>query len=83
MIASCIESFKNELSLRGEWGVYESIDYHYELIDYPLKRLEAYFKGDDAMNEKDAYIFASFLSSQLKSLQEIAKDLDEQYESTP
>lgn len=83
MIAGYLESFKSELSLRGEWGVYESIDYHYDLIDYPLKRLESYFKGDDDMNEKDAYIFASFLSSQLKSLQEIARDLDEQYESTP
>ncbi|MEW5859638.1 MAG: hypothetical protein AB1861_20000 [Cyanobacteriota bacterium] len=83
IIAECIESFKDELSIRGEWGVYESIDYHYELIDYPLKRLESYFGGDDAMNEKDAYIYASFLSNQLKSLQEIARELDEQYESAP
>ncbi len=83
IIAECIESFKDELSIRGEWGIYESIDYHYELIDYPLKRLESYFGGDDAMNEKDAYIYASFLSNQLKSLQEIARELDEQYESAP
>jgi len=83
IIAKCIESFKNELSLRGEWGVYESIDYYYELIDYPLNRLESYFRGDDAMNEKDAYIYASFLSKQLKSLQEIARELDEEYEVVP
>lgn len=83
IIAKCIESFKDELSIRGEWGVYESIDYHYELIGYPLKRLESYFEGDGSMNEKDAYIYASFLSNQIKSLQEIAKELDEQYESKP
>lgn len=83
MIAGCIESFKREIVKREEWGVYDSIDYHYELIDYPLKRLESYFEGNDDMNEKDAYIFASFLSEQVKSLEEIAKELDEEYESTP
>lgn len=83
IIAKCVESFKDELSIRDEWGVYESIDYHYELIDYPLKRLESYFKGDDSINEKDTYIYASFLSDQLKSIQEIAKELDEEYESAP
>ncbi|NEQ47667.1 MAG: hypothetical protein F6K00_30640 [Leptolyngbya sp. SIOISBB] len=83
IITECIENFKDELSIRGEWGVYESVDYHYELIDYPLKRLKAYFGGDETINEKDAYIYASFLSNQLKSLQGIAKELDEQYESAP
>lgn len=83
MIAGCIESFKSELAEREEWGVYDSIDYHYELIDYPLKRLEEYFEGNDDMNEKDAYIFASFLSEQVKSLEEMAKELDEKYESAP
>lgn len=82
-IAKCLESFKDELSDRDEWGVYESIDYYYELIDYPLKRLKSYFNGDDSINEKDAYIYASFLSNQLKSIQEIAKELDEEYESAP
>lgn len=83
MIIECIENFKNALSVRGEWGVYDSIDYHYELISYPLNRLEAYFEGNDDMNEKDAYIFASFLSEQVKSLEEIAIEFDEKYESAP
>lgn len=83
MIIDCVENFKSELSRRGEWGVYDSINYHYELIDYPLKRLAAYFEGNDDMNEKDAYIFASFLSEQVKSLEEIAEELDEKYESKP
>lgn len=83
VIAGSIESFKNELTDRGEWGVHDAIDYYYELIDYPLKRLEAYFNGDDAINKKDAYIYASFLWKQLESLQEIARDLDEEYQSAP
>lgn len=83
IITECIENFKNELSIRGESGVYEPVDYLYELIDYPLKRLKSYFGGDDSINKKDAYIYASFLSNQLGHFQEIAKDLDEQYESVP
>lgn len=83
IIFQCIDEFKNELSRRNEWEGYEAIHYLYELIDYPLNRLEAYFNCDDSMNEKDAYIFASFLSNQLNLLQEIARDLDEEYESTP
>ena len=83
MIIDCMDNFKRELSDRGEWEVHDSIDYHYDLIEYPLKRLERYFEGNDNMNEKDAYIFASFLSDQVKSLEEIAKELDEKYESLP
>lgn len=83
MITSCLDNFKRELSSRGEWGVYDSINYHYDLIEYPLKRLGKYFEGNDNMNEKDAYIFASFLSDQVKSLEGIAKDLDGKYESVP
>lgn len=81
IIFQCIDEFKNELSRRNEWEGYEAIHHLYELIDYPLKRLESYFNCDDFMNEKDAYIFASFLSNRLNLLQEIARELDEEYES--
>lgn len=83
MIIKLVEDFKNELTVRDEWGVYDSINYHYQLIEYPIKRLGAYFEGNDDMNEKDAYIFTSFISEQLKSLKEIARELDEEYESAP
>lgn len=82
MISNCIDNFKKELSNRGEWDVYDSINYHYELVEYPLKRLEAYFSGNDQMNTKDAYIFTSFIAEQVKSLEIIAKEMDEEYEST-
>lgn len=83
IISNCIKNFQKELSNRGEWDVYDSINYHYELIEYPLKRLEAYFNGNDEMNTKDAYIFASFIAEQVKSLEVIAKELDQEYESEP
>ena len=81
MISECIGNFKKELSSRGEWGVYDSINYHYEMIEYPFKRMENYFIGSDDMNNKDAYIFTSFIANQIESLEEIAKELDEKYET--
>lgn len=83
MICDCLNSFKGELSLRGEWDVYDSVNYHYELIEYPAKRLEAYFSKNNDVNERDAHIYVSFLSEQVNSLKEIANELDEKYESTP
>lgn len=83
VISDCLENVKAELSSRGEWDVYEAIDYHYDLIDYPLHRLKAFFDGKDDINEKDAYIYASFLSDQMDSLKEIIVEIDEKYESEP
>lgn len=83
MVFSCIEDFKHELTARDEWDVYDSINYHYELIEYPLSRLKEYFNNNDLMNEKDTYIFASFVSEQLEELKQIANELDEKYESGP
>lgn len=80
MVAECLERFKSELVKRGEWGVYDSIDSLFELIEYPLNRLKAYFERNDPMNEKDAYIYTSFLSQQVKALEVIAQDIDREYE---
>lgn len=83
MIESFLEKFKQQLADREEWGVYDPINYHYELIEYPLIRLKAYFNRNDSMNEKDAYIFASFVSKQVEELKDIAQELDNEYESRP
>jgi len=83
MITDCLNSFKDELSLRGEWGIYDSVNYHYELIEYPVNRLESYFDNTNDVNEKDAYIYVSFLSEQVNSLNEIANELDDKYRSKP
>lgn len=83
MIESFLDNFKQELNKRSEWGIYDSINYHYELIEYPLKRLAAYFACSDNMNERDAYIFTSFIADQVKKLEQIAQELDDEYNSTP
>jgi len=77
-----MDAFKQELTKRDEWGVYDSINYHFELLEYPLSRLKEYFNGNDPMDEKDAYIFASFVSTQIGELNDIAHELDNEYEST-
>jgi len=82
IISEYLDAFKNELSNRGEWNVYDSINYRYELIEYPLKRLHSYFSGNNDMGVKDAYIYTSFIADQVKSLIGIAKELDEMYAST-
>lgn len=81
VISKALENFKSELEIRGEWNVYDAIDYHYDLLEYPLNRLVEYFDGENIINAKDAYIYTSFLSGQIESLKEIAKELDEKYES--
>ena len=83
MIEGFLEDFKQSLKDRNEWDVYDSINYHYDLVEYPLKRLTGYFKGTDDMNERDAYIFTSFIADQVDKLKEIAQELDNKYNSKP
>ena len=83
MIEGFLEDFKQALKERNEWDVYDSINYHYDLVEYPLGRLTGYFKGIDDMNERDAYIFTSFIADQFEKLKEIAQELDDKYNSKP
>lgn len=80
-IQDCLDNFQSKLEERGEWNVYDSVDYHYDLIAYPMLELKAYFdrSPETKLNEKDVYIFASFVSEQIKTLEEIAKEIDEEY----
>lgn len=85
IIEDCLNKFKSELEARGEWGIYDSIDYHMELISYPLEQLKQYFSAheESKLNEKDAYIFTSFMSDQIEILKKIAEEIDEDYTSNP
>ncbi|RBW47106.1 hypothetical protein DS885_04730 [Psychromonas sp. B3M02] len=80
-VSQVLESFKNALESRSEWGIYDSVNFHYEQLEYPLQQLDLYFDGESTFNEKDAYIFASFVEKQFDELIEIAKDIDKEYES--
>ncbi|EGQ8122595.1 hypothetical protein V9R51_003828 [Vibrio cholerae] len=80
-VSQVLENFRDALESRSEWGVYDSVNFHYEQLKYPLEQLELYFDGESTLNEKDAYIFASFVEKQFDELIEMAKDIDKEYES--
>ena len=82
-IQDCLDNFKDNLELRGLWGVYDSINYHYGKLLYPMKELNVYFESKEKskLNGDDAYIFTSFLVEHLNSLKKIAMEIDEEYAS--
>jgi len=82
-IKSCLECFRVALEKRGEWG--NAVEYFYNLMDYPLQQLDEYGADRDKskLNDKDAYIFASFVESQVEHIKGIAKEIDDEYASSP
>jgi hypothetical protein len=80
-IQDCLDDFKIKLEQRGEWNAHDSIKYHYDQLSYPMTELNTYFesKNESKLNDKDAYIFTSFLVEHLQTLEEIAIEIDERY----
>lgn len=85
LIEKCTAEFRQGLEKRGEWGAYSSINYLYELLEYPIKELKIFFseKGKSKLNSKDVYIFTEFVRNQMKELEDIAKEIDADYASKP
>lgn len=85
LIKERLEDFKEKLNARGEWDIYDSVKYHYEQLSYPIEELDLYFNStaESKLNNKDAYIFTSFLKEHLDALSVIANEIDEEYCSTP
>ena len=85
LVAECLAKMRAMLEERGEWGVYQSIDYQYELLQYPLEQLILFFTSDaeSELNDKDAYIFTAFVQAEIRTLMQIARELDEKYERSP
>jgi len=83
LVLDCLEKFKVALEARGALKAYDSVTYHLDLIEYPLSELNKYFENvsDSNLNSKSAYIFAFFAHKQMDTLQQIAKDMDEEYAS--
>lgn len=85
LVSECLAKMKALLEQRGEWGIYDSVNYEYELLEYPISQLQLFFSDPTSskLSDKDAYIFTSFVQNQFKSLQAIAEEFDEQYASLP
>jgi hypothetical protein len=83
LVEECLSRFRRALQERKEWGIHDSISYHFELIEYPLSELKQYFSDKSAskLNDKDAYIIATFLEAQIKHFETIAAEIDETYAS--
>lgn len=78
-ILKSVEKFKTGLEKRGEPD--DNISYIYENLDYSLQQIKAYFTKETPthIKEKDVYIFAYFVRRQVRELEQIAQDLDNEY----
>lgn len=83
LVAECLTNMRALLEKRGEWGIHDAVTYEFELLEYPLAELQVFFtdRASSTLNDKDAYIFCSFVREQIKTIQQIAAEIDEHYES--
>ena len=84
-VAECLVQLRQLLEQRGAWGIHDSVNYKYELLEYPLAELKRFFaeNASSKLNAKDAYIFCAFVQEQIKTLQQIAEEIDEEYAQVP
>ena len=82
-ISESIVRFKNELTNRGIQEAYDWLNYHLELIEYPIKMVTDYFSKDidSKLNEKDIKIFTFFIEKQIVEIIDMAKEIDSEYSS--
>ena len=79
-ILRSVEEFKTGLEERGEPD--DNISDIYENLDYSLQHIKSYFhneKGTYLRNKKDVYIFAYFARRQVRELEYIAQEKDDEY----
>jgi len=83
LVLDCLEKFKVALEAQGALKAYDSVTYYLDLIEYPLTELKRHFENapDSNLNGKSAYIFAFFAHKQIDTLQQIAREIDEEYAS--
>jgi hypothetical protein len=80
-IAGYIETFKERLRERGSLDAYDAVTCELERLEYPIAELLKFFSQpqESKLNEKDANIFHFFIRHCIKSLIEMAKEIDQEY----
>ena len=73
-----IDIFDKKLNERNEGG---SIDLIKEELVYPIEKVNEYFKRNQRVDKEAAEIFVWFIQEKFKTLEQIAKDTDEEYET--
>lgn len=84
-LQSSLDRFESLLKERGmNLDTYDSIKYRYDEIRYPLGELIKFFnsKESDISNPETAVVFADALCSHFSELMDIAKEIDEEYDSS-
>ena len=79
-ILRSVNEFKAGLDEREE--PYDNISDIYENLDYSLQHIKAYFHNEKETylrNQKDVYIFAYFARRQVRELEYIAREKDDEY----
>ena len=79
-ILRSVNEFKSGLEEREE--PYDNISDIYENLDYSLRHIKAYFhevKETHLHNKKDVYIFAYFARRQVRELEYLAREKDDEY----
>jgi hypothetical protein len=81
IVAEIIEEFKTALEKRQLIKSYELED-DFIWTEYSLQKIFKYFENSEkeSLNEKDAYIYFSYLKKQIDKLHQIAKEIDEEYQ---
>lgn len=81
LIRDAVDGFKAGLTERGILEAHASVNYHLDLVAYPLDRLDQYFSAGRSahLNERDAFIFVSFVQDQVSQLRNMAREIDEDY----
>jgi len=81
VLADVVYKFREALETRQIFEAYNMAD-DFELTEYSLLRVRQYFdgSGEYSLNDKDAYIYLSFARKKSDELQQIAKEIDEDYE---
>lgn len=83
-INQTFQNFREAILKRGI--TYAPVNYECELLEYPLAELEAFFQNiqegkEPNINEKTAFIFASFVEKQIEELKLLAQEIDDNYSS--
>jgi hypothetical protein len=83
-VRKTVDDFRRGLEARGiQVGTYDSVEYLYELIEYPIDQLEAYLRGkhSEIPGSRAARVFSFFIEKHVDELRTIAIEIDDEFGS--
>lgn len=85
VVSEVVGKVRTALERRRIDGAYPGIEHQLERLEYPLAQLREYFeeKGAGRLNSDDAQVFTSFVRAGMSKLQEMARELDDEYGAEP